>query len=168
MSLYHDEATRYKRLKFRDTSSLRSEFRTLIMLLTLVTAINNGGYSTLQLNFAENDKVHFDTTVSSDVAAVINALSAILMRDHRVVAAAVPDFPSCLPSTSFTLGGSGFKVYIMQDEDQGAKVGNLLFKALVPTKAKARRQISDNVVNIRGISRFNLISNDNWECLRIP
>ena len=164
MSLYHDEATRYKKLKSRDTSSLRSEFRTLIMLLTLITAINNGGYSTLQQNFAEDDKAHFDTTVSSDVAAVINALSAILMRDYRVVAAAVPDFPSCLPSTSFALGGSGFKVYVMQDEDQGAKVGN----SLVPIKTKARRQISDNVVKIRGISRFNLISNDSWECLKIP
>ena len=81
------EATGYKNLKSRCSSSLRSEFHTLIMLLNCHSH---------QLAAAD-DRAHFDMTVSSDVVTVINAEST--PSPLRLLASLCLHLPPCFQDT---------------------------------------------------------------------
>ena len=85
-----------------DYADLQDEFRALITLLIRVTAINNGGRSTLR---QEAYTALFDT-ILLDPSNVLNAVAAILVRDYRMVAAVASD---SVPR------GSDLNVYVMQD-----------------------------------------------------
>ena len=88
-----------------DYADLQDEFRALITLLIRVTAINNGGRSTLCQDYKEAYTTLFDTTLP-DPSNVLNAVAAILVRDYRMVAAVASD---SVPR------GSDLNVYVMQD-----------------------------------------------------
>ena len=148
-------------------ADLHSEFRGLLSLLTFVTAVNNMGHSTLHHRFIDDYKALFDRS-APEMGAIIQALSAVLVRDYRVVAVALPN-SHYHPSTSFGHGGSSLQAYVMQDEN-GQFRGH---KATVLTPienagTKQYRQTSDSLVITKGVSHFDLISNDNWKCLTIP
>jgi hypothetical protein len=143
-------------------ADLHKEFCVLIMLLILVTAINNGGCSTLPQDYMEPYITPFDTT-SPTPGNVINAVAAILMQDERVVAAAVPDSKS-------VLNESRCHVYVIEDVEPQFECAS--FKdhgvTIAHTDAKQHPQTSDNVMITKGTSHFDLISGENWNCLKIP
>jgi hypothetical protein len=59
-------------------------FRGIMMLLTLVTAINNGGHLVLPRETDSEDGTTSDQTKGDDL---LNAITAIIMRNHEIVAA---------------------------------------------------------------------------------
>jgi hypothetical protein len=93
-------------------SSLHSEFRTTIMLLTLVTAINNEGRSTLKTPARANDPTSLSPGILDSpeptAAVLLNALSAIFVRDNEVIAVVTNH---TVPSQDAPL----FRVLAMQD-----------------------------------------------------
>jgi hypothetical protein len=132
------------------------------MLLTLVTAINNGGCSTLPQDYMERYNGLFDTT-SPTPGNVINAVATILMRDERAVAATVPDSKS-------VLNGSHCYVYVIEDVEPQFECANFKDHGITTahTDAKQHPRATNNVVITKGTSHFDLISDENWDCLKIP
>ena len=146
---------------FDSNADLQKEFRALIMLLVLVTAINDGACSTLQQDYGERYIGLFDTTLLSP-NNMISAVAAILMRDDRAVAAAIPDFNS-------VLNGSDCYIYVTTDEESQPKNVKDHGTTVVPTTAHTdTQQHPHNVVITKGASHFDQISDENWNCLKIP
>jgi hypothetical protein len=70
-----------------DTADLQKEFDSIIMLNTLVTAVNTGGHPTLS-NYSEPYQEPFDRNLPTH-NRVLNAVATILVRDIEVVAVTV-------------------------------------------------------------------------------
>jgi hypothetical protein len=141
---------------------LQKEFCALIMLLTAVTAINNRGHPTLQQDCTEHHRALFDTT-APDPSNVINAVAAILMRDYRAVAAAIPGY-------EYALNGPDCYVYVIEDEKpqfEGMNFKDRNTTVVATTDPMQHLQTSDNVIITKGISHFDLISDKSWDCLKI-
>src|ERR1700722_16860386 len=84
---------------FRSTEGLHSEFRTITMLLTLVTSINNDGHPTLLAQRHAGNYRGPQETPQSNHGVSLNAITTILVRDTKVVTAIAHD-PSPPSSSS--------------------------------------------------------------------
>jgi hypothetical protein len=69
----------------RTSDDRHKEFSSLTMLLTLLTAINNGGYPVFRLDTPLYRGALEVSQSPSDV--VLNAVAAILVRNHEIIAA---------------------------------------------------------------------------------
>jgi len=148
---------------FNSKAEIQKEFHALIMLLVLVTAINDGGCSTLQQDYVEHYNGLFDTTLLS-LNNMISAVAAILMWDYRAIAAAIPYFNS-------VLNESGCYIYVTTNEEPQPEGTNIKDHGItvVPTAAHTdTQQHPHNVVITKGTSHFNQISDENWNCFKIP
>ena len=149
------------------------EFRTLSMLLTAVTTINRGQPSEpRQLNNLSSKRLK-----ERDLA--LNAVAAILVRGHEIIAVSAQD-----PSSDQPL-----QIYAMQDGPKGSKerddssqCSSRLWKfgSLPPITAitnsdkfKPDRNFQGRKKNFqyamvnKGDSFYDLISNSHWKCLNI-
>ena len=100
------------------------EFRTLIVLLTLATAINNNGHAILKQVFDEDYRAPLELTRRSsklDKRLLLSAFAAIFVRDHEVIAAAASE--QTVDASVSPTGHSSSAVYqvlAMQDESTHA------------------------------------------------
>lgn len=159
----------------RSEADLRTEFRTQVMLLAHVTAINNRGHSTLNQDYVQVNNEPSDTALSS----AINALAGILIRDHRAVAVVVPSSPYHQPPPS-VLRGTALQVYAIQDEelqceDVQLRDHDITVVTPIPNADTGWYQRSEggcpqpsNYMLTKGKSHFQVISDLHWECLNIP
>jgi hypothetical protein len=76
-------------------SNLHTEFRTIILLLALVTATNNGGRSALVDAFEEEYYGALESAQQSTDTLILNSAAAIIVRDTESIAVAslAPPFP---------------------------------------------------------------------------
>ena len=65
---------------------LRSQFNTLIMLLTLVTAVNNGGHPTL--HDCDSTRAQQEDVDQRTRNSILNAVAALLVQDYDIIAIA--------------------------------------------------------------------------------
>jgi hypothetical protein len=72
-----------------DIKELRERFRTIVTLLPLVTGLNNNGISILRPNDFGTPNHGYLDPMQDKPSLAMNALAAILVRDHEVVAAAI-------------------------------------------------------------------------------
>jgi hypothetical protein len=97
------------------TDHLHKEFRTLTMLLTLVTGLNNQyGHPMLLKSFAERYEGAFERT-RSNYSIALNAVAAILVRNYEVIAAHNDQVPSPVNSPLKHL--ESIDVLTVHDED---------------------------------------------------
>lgn len=157
-------------------AELRTEFRTHLILLILVTAINNRGHSILNQDYVQVNKDLSNTALS----AKIDAVAEILVRDHRAVAVAVPNSPYH-QLAPYVLRGSALQVYVIQDEELQCKDAQLRDHDITVTPISNAdmgwHQRSEDIdrcpqpssyILTKGISHFDVISDGHWECLNIP
>jgi hypothetical protein len=158
------------------------DFRSLLMLLTLVTSFNNNGIPMLKESFTEGYHPIFDTSLPTPSRAIIiNAVAAILITDGEVVAVAPCNGPSYAiqPVTKGGISGQDLPpdrvVWIGED-------ATIAFDGNLPTEIKGFVVVQNGNTNVnptvpqrkqdyylepKGLSYFDLISNDNWNCLTI-
>ena len=72
---------------------LLSRFNTLIMLLTLVTAINNDGHPTLHDH--DSTRAQQEDVDRCTRNSILNAVAALLVQDYDIVAIASHGLPKC-------------------------------------------------------------------------
>jgi hypothetical protein len=100
------------------------EFRTLISLLTLATAINNNGHAVLKQVYGEDYKAPLEVTRRSsklDKRLLLSAFAAIFVRDHEVIAAAASEKTVDASVSPAGHSPSGvYQVLAMQDESAHA------------------------------------------------
>jgi hypothetical protein len=77
---------------------LHKEFQATILVLTLVTCLNNGGHPVLKQSFRAKYQGTFDRTQPNKSIA-LNAIAAMLVRNTEVIAAAPQDFPIIVTDT---------------------------------------------------------------------
>lgn len=70
---------------------LHSRYNTLTMLLTLVTAVNNGGYPTLHHSDRESARAQQEDVDRRTRNSILNAVAALLVQDHEIIAIASHD-----------------------------------------------------------------------------
>jgi hypothetical protein len=77
-------------------TNLHVEFRTIVLLLALITATNNGGHSALVDAFDEEYYGALESAQQSIHTLILNSAAAIIVRDTEFVALAglTPPFPS--------------------------------------------------------------------------
>lgn len=73
-------------------TSLHHRFNSLSMLLPLVTAINNQGHPTFQQDDEAAQKAQDENDASSRIR-VLNALAALLVQNHEIVAVTAHEPP---------------------------------------------------------------------------
>jgi hypothetical protein len=126
--------------------SLQQEFRTTITCLTLATALNNLGQSTLRSQeHAEGYQLILESEDEISPILLANAIAVLLVVDVEVLSL-VP----CKRSAS---------------EPDGPIVAFIVVAN--PDDKQRPRQQEDYVVSKKGVSNFGLISSENWNCLKI-
>lgn len=100
---------------------LHEEFRALIMVLSLVTAINHGGHSTLRPSHGDGPlrlRAIFDKADSDEQILALNAVSTLLVRRTEVVV--VTSFSTSLHSSLETgLDTAGICVIALKNNKSG-------------------------------------------------
>lgn len=150
---------------------LHREFRSLIMILGLVTAINNGGHSTLAQDFREGYIALLDTSLPAP-SVVANSISTILVKNVEVIACMIQTLkPASLGyATNPFQGDTGTDPLwdpIALDELDFSSHDISGFTVVANADHKQARQTQDYVLQAKGCSHFNLISKDHWDCLEI-
>ena len=79
------------------TEKACTEFRTISMLLPLVTTIRNDGQPVMHTSFSEGFKPMFDHSLPS-LEVVSSAVTSILIQNHKVVACMARDRTHLMPS----------------------------------------------------------------------
>jgi hypothetical protein len=96
------------------------EFRTLIVLLTLATAINHNGHAILKQIYDEDYRAPLELTRRSsklEKRLLLGAFAAIFIRDHEVIAAAASEQTvDASVSPVGHLSSGVYQVLAMQDE----------------------------------------------------
>ena len=100
------------------------EFRTLIVLLTLVTAINHDGHAILKQVQREDYRAPLELRRRSsklDKRLLLGAFAAIFVRNHEVIATAASEQPVDTPVSPASYSPSGvYQVLAVQDESAHA------------------------------------------------
>jgi hypothetical protein len=100
------------------------EFRTLVVLLTLATAINNNGHAILKQVYGEDYRAPLELTRRSsklDKRLLLSAFATVLVRDHEIIAAAASEETvDALVSPASHSSSSVYQVLVMQDESAHA------------------------------------------------
>jgi hypothetical protein len=125
----------------------QAEFRTIITLLTLVTAIRNEGHSVLHMSFSEGFKPIFDHTLPS-LEVIASAIASLLVQNHEILACMARDGKHLTPSDPQI---RGFIVIANPDHN-------------IPHQ---KNQTEEYVVAEKGVSQFYKISDENWDFLNI-
>jgi hypothetical protein len=139
-----------------DTLALHREFRCLIALLTLVTALQNCGTPIfrLALGFIEGFRPIFDNTLPTR-EVVAGAICAVSVQNHEVSACMTHELPADPTSgeSSANQPGkspvSGFTVVVNPDDN-------------IPEQ---KDQKDNYIVAPKGQSQFAQLSVDHWSCL---
>ena len=146
------------------------EFGSLTMLLALVTAVENGGHSSLQPAYRERYKGLFDT-MEPDPNNVVNAVAAILERDNRAVAVLATKSP-CHQSVSHVPLNVGHYVYVTQDgglhfnETNSKDHSITVLEPIANASTQKHPQNDVTLVITKGTSHFDLISRKKLELPR--
>jgi hypothetical protein len=100
------------------------EFRTLIVLLTLVTAINHDGHAILKQGQREDYRAPLELRRRSsklDKRLLLSAFAAIFVRNHEIIATAASEQPVDTPVSPAGYSPSGvYQVLAMQDKSAHA------------------------------------------------
>ncbi|KIM77545.1 hypothetical protein PILCRDRAFT_617712 [Piloderma croceum F 1598] len=107
----------------KSAEDLRSEFRTLIMLLTLTAAINNNGHAILRYETGEVYRAPLEVTQRRgrrgvlDKKLLLDAFASIFVRDHEVIATAA----ASQPISVFAADGETqvWQLLAIQDDNDG-------------------------------------------------
>src|ERR1700722_13257507 len=169
------------------TNALHSEFKTLTILLALITAINNSGHPTLLAKTCNGSYRGPLETPQPNRGITLNAVTSILVRDTEVVAAIARDpnppphvHPSpspALPSTASSEAPMTYKVFAMrvdQDCDQvDPEPLGTAEKIIAVTNTNHRdKPFNDHDRFVAraplGVSHWPSIISDSWSGLRIP
>jgi|ERR1700722_3575747 len=168
------------------TEPLHSEFKTLTMLLTLVTALNNSGHPTLLARKRDGNYRGPLEVPQSNRGITLNAITSILVRDTEVVAAIAHDpnppsepYPSssedAKPEERMT-----YQVFAMQVDPEWDQLASEALRKPVPSVVTlANHDRRDQYMKQsdptrfvvqapRGESHWPLISKESWSGLNIP
>lgn len=161
-----------------DEDTMRKKFRILVNLVTLLTAINNRGPSTLHQTFLEGFHPILDAESPGDYI-MVNALAGILVCDYHVVSTAIRrkllSAPAFYNSQANSQNTGTLLWHGPGDDLNSDEIENLLFQtkgtngfiAISNAHSSQTPQESDYTVISSGQSYFPLISDVHWECLTI-